>query len=52
MATPGRTLTVTAPADHLARLAAVQADVQAAGRLERIELRPARAAEPVHDVLL
>ena len=52
MRAPARELVVTAPGDHLARLAAAAADVRAAGRLEQIELRPGPGPGPVHEVLL
>ncbi len=50
--TPARELVVTAPDDHLALLARAAEDVRAAGRVEHLELRPARVPAPVHDVLL
>jgi valyl-tRNA synthetase len=50
MRTPARALTVTAPDDHLARLAAAAADVRAAGHLDRVDLRP--GPETSHKVLL
>jgi valyl-tRNA synthetase len=52
MRTPARTLVVTAPDDHLALLAGAVEDVRAAGRLERIVLRPAQVPAPAHEVLL
>jgi valyl-tRNA synthetase len=50
MRTPARALTVTAPGDHLARLAAAAEDVRAAGHLDRIDLRTGQ--ETGHEVLL
>ena len=52
MRTPARELVVTAPDDHLVLLARAAQDVQAAGRVEHLELRPAAVPAPVHDVLL
>jgi hypothetical protein len=52
MRTPARALVVTAPDDHLALLAGAAEDVRAAGRLERIELRPGQLPAPAYDVLL
>jgi valyl-tRNA synthetase len=52
MRAPARSLAVTAPGDHLALLRGVAEDVRAAGRVERVELRPADLPAPVHDVLL
>jgi valyl-tRNA synthetase len=45
-------LTVTAPAPYLAALAQVSRDVQAAGAVTEVELRPAAGGEPVHEVTL
>jgi valyl-tRNA synthetase len=52
MRTQARSLTVTAPGDHLARLASVVEDVRAAGHLERIELRPGPGPAAACAVLL
>jgi valyl-tRNA synthetase len=45
-------LVVTAPAPYLAALAQVSRDVQAAGTVTEVELRPAAGGEPVHEVTL
>jgi len=45
-------LVVTAPAPYLAALAQVSRDVQAAGAVTEVELRPAAGGEPVHEVTL
>ena len=50
MRTPARALTATGSEDHLARLAAARQDVQAAGHLAQIDLRP--GPEPGYTVLL
>jgi valyl-tRNA synthetase len=47
-----RRLAVSAPADLVRALAAVQADVQAAGRVDAVDLRPAAEGKPVLDVTL
>jgi valyl-tRNA synthetase len=52
MRAPARALVVTAPDDHLALLAGAAEDLRAAGRLERIELRPGQVPAPVHEVFL
>jgi len=52
MRTPVRELVVTAPQDHLDALTAVLPDVQAAGRVERTELRPRDQPEPGYEVTL
>jgi valyl-tRNA synthetase len=50
MRTPARALTVTGPKDALARLAAAEPDVRAAGHLDLIDLRT--GPEPGYEVLL
>ena len=52
MRAPVRTLVVTARRDHLDAVLAVLPDVQAAGRVEHTELRPADRAEPAYQVTL
>ena len=52
MRTPVRELVVTAPQDHLDALTAVLPDVQAAGRVERTELRLRDQPEPGYEVTL
>jgi len=52
MRTPVRELVVTAPQDHLDVLTAVLPDVQAAGRVERTELRLRDQPEPGYEVTL
>ena len=52
MRAPARALVVTAGDDHLALLAGAAEDLRAAGRLERLELRPGQGPTPVHDVAL
>jgi valyl-tRNA synthetase len=52
MRAPARALVVTAGDDHLALLAGAAEDLRAAGRLERLELRPGRVPAPVHEVVL
>jgi hypothetical protein len=52
MRTPVRELVVSARQDHLDALAAVLPDVQAAGRIERTELRPGDQPEPAYQVTL
>ena len=52
MRTPVRELVVTAPQDHLDALPAVLPDVQAAGRVERTELRLRDQPEPGYEVTL
>jgi valyl-tRNA synthetase len=52
MRTPVRELVVTARQDHLDALAAVLPDVQAAGRVERTELRLGDQPEPAYQVTL
>jgi valyl-tRNA synthetase len=47
-----RRLVVTAGQDRLDALAAVLRDVQAAGRVEQVELRRSDVLEPVHEVVL
>jgi len=47
-----RRLVVTARQEQLDALAAVLRDVQAAGRVERVELRQADVIEPVYEVML
>jgi valyl-tRNA synthetase len=50
MRTPARALTAAGSEDHLARLAAARPDVQAAGHLALIDLRP--GPEPTYAVVL
>jgi len=45
-------LVVTAPATYLAALAQVSRDVQAAGTVAEVELRPGAGQEPVHEVTI
>jgi valyl-tRNA synthetase len=45
-------LVVTAPPPYLAALAQVSRDVQAAGAVTEMDLRPAAGGEPVHEVTL
>ena len=45
-------LVVTAPAPYLAALAQVSRDVQAAGTVAEVELRPGAGEEPVHEVTI
>jgi valyl-tRNA synthetase len=52
MRTPVRELVVAAPQDHLDALTAVLPDVQAAGRVERTELRLRDQPEPAYQVTL
>jgi len=52
MRAPVRTLVVTAQRDHLDAVLAVLPDVQAAGRVERTELRPGDQDEPAYQVTL
>jgi valyl-tRNA synthetase len=52
MRTPVRELVVAAPQDHLDALTAVLPDVQAAGRIERTELRLRDQPEPAYQVTL
>jgi valyl-tRNA synthetase len=52
MRTPVRELVVAARPDQLDALAAVLPDVQAAGRVERTELRPGDRPEPAYQVTL
>jgi valyl-tRNA synthetase len=47
-----RRLVVTAPAPHLAALAAVLADVRAAGAVAEVELRERAGAPPAHEVTI
>jgi valyl-tRNA synthetase len=47
-----RRLVVTAGQEHLDALAATLRDVQAAGRVEQVELRRSDVPEPVHEVVL
>jgi valyl-tRNA synthetase len=52
MRTPVRLLVVAARQDHLEALEAVLPDIEAAGRVERTELRLSDQPEPVHQVTL
>jgi valyl-tRNA synthetase len=52
MRAPVRTLVVTAQPEHLEAVRAVLPDVQAAGRVERTELRPGDQDEPAYQVTL
>jgi hypothetical protein len=45
-------LVVTAPAPYLAALAQVSRDVQAAGAVTEMELRPGAGQEPAHEVTI
>ena len=45
-------LVVTAPAPYLAALAQVSRDVQAAGTVTEVELRPGASEEPVYEVTI
>jgi valyl-tRNA synthetase len=52
MKAPVAELILTAPQARLSALDAAARDVRAAGKVERITLRPAPGAEPAHEVLL
>jgi valyl-tRNA synthetase len=52
MKAPVARLILTAPQEQLDALAAVAADVSAAGRVNEIILQPLAGIEPVHDVVL
>ncbi len=52
MKNPIPLLILTAEPERLDALAAAGRDVQAAGHVDKIELRAAAGAEPVHDVVL
>ncbi len=52
MRASARRLVVTAPAPHLAALAEVLGDVQAAGAVAEVDLRDGTGDEPVHEVTI
>ncbi len=52
MRAPVRQLTVSAGEDDVARIRAVLSDVQAAGKVDRVVVRPSACREPVHHVTL
>ena len=52
MRAPVRQLVVSAGEEDLARIRPVLADVQAAGKVDQVVLRPSACSEPVHHVIL
>jgi valyl-tRNA synthetase len=52
MRAPVRQLTVSAGEDDMARIRAVLSDVQAAGKVDQVVVRPSACPEPVHHVTL
>ena len=52
MKNPIPLLILTAEQDRLDALAAARMDVQAAGHVDKIELRATTATEPVHEVVM
>jgi valyl-tRNA synthetase len=52
MRAPVRQLVVSAGEDDLARIRAVLGDVQAAGKVDQVLVRPSASPEPVHHVTL
>jgi valyl-tRNA synthetase len=52
MRAPVRQLTVSAGEDDMARIRAVLRDVQAAGKVDQVVVRPSACPEPVHHVTL
>ena len=52
MRAPVRQLVVSAGEEDLARIRPVLADVQAAGKVDQVILRPSACPEPVHHVTL
>jgi valyl-tRNA synthetase len=52
MRAPVRQLVISAGEEDLARIRAVLGDVQAAGKVDRVVVRPSASPEPVHHVTL
>jgi hypothetical protein len=52
MRAPVRKLVVSAGEDDIAAVRAVLRDVQAAGKVEQVVVRPSASARPVHQVTL
>ena len=52
MRAPVRQLVISANDDDLPRIRAVLADVQAAGKIDQVLLKPSACSEPVHHVTL
>ncbi|MCW2909850.1 MAG: hypothetical protein JWL68_4639, partial [Actinomycetia bacterium] len=52
MRAPVRQLMVSAGEDDVARIRAVLGDVQAAGKVDQVVIRPSACPEPVHHVTL